>query len=1176
MVFLTKKGLKGSNLFLEGEELSLKFILGRAGTGKTYTCLKEIRNKLKESPDGSFLILMVPEQATFQSEKMLVSGLKGMIRAQVLSFRRLAWHVLQETGGLARLHIGELGRQMLLRKLLITHREKLRAFHRTAGFSGFVQRLEDMISEIKQYGVTGKQLAGIAAFLANRKDQQILADKLGDISLLYDQLENYLGGQFIAPDDYLDLLAERLCLSNTVRGSEIWIDGFSGFTPQEYKVVEQMLKVADRVNIALCLDSRNYKKMSADAEEADVFYPVREAMQKIKAIAIQEGIFIEPPFTLDDFMPPRFSRIPAVAFMEENFFRFTGRPSQGRADGIKLVAAANQRAEVEGTAREIISLCREKGYRWRDISVILRQVESYHTLIDTIFADYKIPFFIDTKRGVANHPLAELIIAALEVVAAGWNHDSVFRYLKTDLTPVSREDTDMMENYVLEHGIKGSRWSDPADWEYVRYKLAEGREENNAEKKEEKLAMINTVRCSATRHLLKFEKAVDNSANIKQMATALFELLTDLDVPGQLEKWNAQAGEEDDLEAAQEHSQVWSAVIEMFDQLVESLGNEAIAVEDFLKIIEAGLEGIRLGLVPPGLDQVLVASLERSRNPDIKACFVLGVNDGVLPARLEQKGVFADYEREYLESVGLILAPAGLRRTLKEQFLVYIALTRSSEYLWLSYCLTDEEGRGLMPSPVINRLKKIFPHLEETTCPVYPPEDREQALKFVVNADRVLSCLALSLRNSTPGGSISPVWPAVYDWLIKQPYMQEKCRRVLDGLFYTNKEAPLSEASSRSLFGETLQASVSRCERYYACPFAHFSAYGLQLKERPVFTLQRPDMGQFYHTCLKLFVQEVSKKENEWSELSDEQCVQLVKEIVEEVVPSLNNEILLSTARYRYLAARLSKTVERAVYVLSTHARRSLFKPLSVELPFDSRGLLPALVLPLADGRTMELSGRIDRVDIAAAGDNDYLRVIDYKSSPAGLDLNKIYCGLQLQLLVYLDIVLSFASVITGREALPAGAFYFTVDDPLISAPRALMPEEVEKEMAKRLKMKGLALAEPDIVRLMDSGISGYSDLIPAGLKKDGSLYSNASMVSLQQFNVLRRYLRKLLAYAGQKILDGSIEIKPYRYKNSSACQYCAFWPVCSFDPLIPGNEYRHIKVLKAEEIWEKLNWIGN
>lgn len=1146
--------------------MSLRFIIGRAGTGKTHTCLKEIQAQINEKSDSPFpLLFLVPEQVTFQMEVSLLSGLKGTYRAQVLSFRRLAWHILSETGGISRMPVGELGKQMILRKLLMEKRKELKVFQHLTNYPGFIQNLSDAICEAKQYGLKGSHLSDLTARFAEKEN--ILSDKLKDLALLLSSYDSYLGERYLDPDCYLDLLAEKIAFSRFVQGSEVWVDCFAGFNSQEYRVIGELLKAAKRVNIALCLDSRP----AADIlEESDVFYPTLEALENIKAMAGQYGIAVERPLYLDNDLPPRYKDAPCLAHLEKYFFVQNGGPVKDQASEVKLIAAANRHAEVEGVAREILHLCREKGCRWKDISVILRKVEIYRPLIDTVFSEYGIPFFIDVKREVGHHPLIALIKSALEVVAGGWGYDSVFGYLKTGLTSVGQDDIDILENYVLAHGIKGSRWTDSEDWQYVRRYTAGG-EEVPGSVEINKLAAINRIRRAAVREIADFQAAVAQSSTIREITTALFELITSLNVFEQLNLFSEKARVEDNPDVSQEHTQIWNAIIELFDQIVETLGAERVTTGDYLKIIQTGLEGIRLGLIPPGLDQVLIAFLERSRNPNVKACFVLGVNDGLFPARPEQKGLFTDFERENIEAAGVILSPSGRRLLFNEQFLVYIALTRSSEFLWVSYALSDQEGYALTPSPVIQRLKKIIPGLAEVFLPVYPPGDEDRDLHYIAGAERTLTYLAVQLRECRSSGRLAPLWRSVYNWFIKQPMHRDRCEKTFLGLFYKNNESPLKKDLSLSLFGNPLKTSVSRLERYYSCPFAHFLTYGLKLKERAVFKLERPDLGEFYHTCLKLFVEQSLQGKQDLKSLNSEQCSQIAGRIVSEVAPSLRDEILLSSPRYRYLTTRLQRTVERAVYSLSTHASRSDFKPIAAEISFARHGQFPAFELPVAGDLKVELNGRIDRIDAAEWGTSHYLRVVDYKSSPVELNLVKIYYGLQLQLLIYLDVAVHFAGCLIGIEALPAGAFYFNVSDPVTGITRPPQPGEIETLAAKKLKMRGLVLAEPDLIKLMDNQVNGLSDLIPAGLKKDGGLYNSPSLVTMKQLAVLRDFLRKLAAAAGERILGGSAEIKPYRYKNQTACAYCEYKPVCSFDPLLPENKYRQIPALTREYIWKTL-----
>ncbi|MEW6274220.1 MAG: helicase-exonuclease AddAB subunit AddB [Bacillota bacterium] len=1143
--------------------MSLRFILGRAGTGKTHRCREEISAALKESPEGPPLILLVPEQATLQTERALSAFLpgKGLLRAQVLSFRRLAWRVLQEAGGITRTHIGEPGKQMLLRKILVERQGQWRLFSRVADRPGFVQALSEIIRELKNYRVDAGRLRQAASLLAGGKNAGGrpaggLPAKLGDLILLYEQMEKALADRYLDPDDYLALLAGKIPASRALRGSQVWIDGFAGFTPQEYKVIEQLLLAARRVSVALCLDSRS---AAGPAGDPDVFYPTRESLQRLQEMADRLGVPAEPPLLLDEQIPPRFLSNPALAHLEENFFRPAPAAYPRAAEGIKVVAAANRVAEVEGAAREIIALCREKGYRWREIAVVLKDLGAYQTLLRTIFSDYKIPFFIDARREVVNHPLVELIRSALEAIAGNWAAEPVFRYLKTDLVPVAREEVDLLENYVLAHGIKGARWYDGQDWRYVRhYTLAEEKESEE----ETELALINRIRAAAAAHLFSFQKALQKASGVREMVAALDELLAALEVPGQLAEWSKAALARGDVEAAREHAQVWGAVVDLFDQLVETLGDEKLSLNDFARIIETGLAGIRLGLIPPGLDQVLVGSLMRSRNPDVRACFVLGASDGVLPACPPAEGIFTDADRELLETAGIKLAPAGRRYLLNEQYLVYIALTRSSERLWLSYPLADEEGRAYAPSPVISRLQKIFPGLRETPCPAQPPGDPALDAEFIADADHTLSSLVLSLQEAKSGRAIPPVWWAAYNRLVDSG----RCRRVLAGLFYTNQEKPLAAGTTAALYGRVLQTSISQCERYHGCRFAYGLAHALKLKERAVYKLQPVELGEFYHACLKAFAERIAQKGLDWGELTEEECRALIGEAVAEMAPRLKSEILLSSARHRFLAERAKKVLERAARVLCAHARRGNFRPRLTEVSFAPAGELPPLAVPLSGGLRMELSGRIDRVDTAAFEQNKYIRVIDYKTGRAGLSLSEIFYGLKLQLVAYLAVGQAAA-----KDALPAGIFYFPVADPVLPRKGPLPPAAAEEEILKELKLRGFVLADPQVARLMDEQIAGHSSILPAGLKNDGSLRANSSALDLQQFALLAAYLRELLRRTGEAILAGQMEINPYRFRQIPACRYCPYKPVCLFDLRLPENRYRELAELPGEEIWARI-----
>ncbi|CCO07370.1 helicase-exonuclease AddAB subunit AddB [Desulforamulus hydrothermalis] len=1143
--------------------MSLRFIIGRAGSGKSHVCLEEIRSRLRQSQDGPPIILLVPEQATFQYEYLLVStpGLRGIVRAQVLSFRRLAWRVLQEAGGAARAHLGELGKRMLLRHILEQKKSELKVFHRAARQPGFADSLAGALTELKMYRVKPDDLVEGIRRLEKQGSSPML-DKLQDLSLLYAQMEQLLAGRFTDPDDYLNLLAERLGSAPLLHNADLYLDGFTGFTPQEFGVIEQLLLTANRVNVTLCFDPVYINKKCHTAE---FFYPTVETYHTLCETAAKLKVMVEPPVLLQAATPPRFQHSEGIAYLEKNFFRYTALPGR-QATGVSLTACANRRAEVEAAAREIIRLCRDEGLRWRDIVVVLRDLDNYSHLINTVFTDHRIPHFIDQKRNVLHHPLVELLRSVLEVVIQQWAYGPVFRCLKTDLMPVARDEVDKLENYVLAHGIRGSRWTDGRDWTYRRrYTLDE--EAACSEWEAEELALINRVRYQAVGWLLNFSQQVQQAANVREITAALFELLESLRVAEQLENWAKTAEQQGRLVEAREHAQLWQNVIQLLDEIVGAMGDEQLTLEEYAQVLEAGLAGLKLGLIPPGLDQMVVGTLERSRNPDVKAALVLGINDGVLPARPPEDGLFSDTERQVLRNAGIALAPDSRRQVLDEQYLVYVALTRASQTLWLSYPQADDEGKPLVASQVVTRVKELLPGLEERLAPVEPPCPTGD-LAFIAAPERALSYLAAMLREVKAGRRVAPVWQDVYAWFAEQPSYRETCRRVLAGLFHVNREPRLSSGLGRRLYGSCLKASVSRLERFAACPFAHFLWHGLKLKERRQFKLAAPDLGQFYHAALKEFALRLKEQAADWGRLTRQQAAELVGEVVDELAPRLQNEILLSTARYRYLTGKLKKTLERAVLTLREHARRGTFRPVAVEIGFGENAELPPVSFDLDNRCSMEMNGRIDRIDCAAAGGRLYLTVIDYKSGQAVLDLAGIVHGLQLQLLTYLHVALLHAERLVQQSALPAGMLYFSIRNPFVSSNGPLSEEEAAKSLLKQLKMKGLLLADPLVIAHMDSQLNGQSDLLPVGLKKNGEFFSKSKVIDPEQFNLLRSYLEQTLQSAGRRIMQGEIAVSPYRRGRETACAFCIFKAVCQFDPLLEDNTYRLLFDEEEPQLW--------
>lgn len=1197
----------------------LRLIIGRSGAGKTRQCLAEIATK-EQADARTNCIYLVPEQGSFHAEKSLLKYVQkgatasGTFRAQVLSFQRLAWRVLQETGGGLATPLDDLGKALLLKHIIEKNKAHFKVFARVMDRPGFLEQLVRTLSEMKIYQISPEQLASLCG--ETEEDMLVgLEGKLAEFTFIYQQFEAYITERYLDIDDNLELLTARLHKAVFLCKAEVWIDGFDGFTPQEYAVIRELMLHCPAVNITLCLAKEHLRQK---LPETHVFFQPWDTYQHLRGLAAEIGCAVGETVLLPEPQERRFAGAGSghLALLEESFLGSVA-PVAGPVEGIRLRAAANRRAEVEEAAAEILALCRDKGLRYQDIAVLLRDFTNYEDLLANVFRDYEIPYFLDMKKPVRHHPLPDLIQAVLEVVQGGWRYEPLFRALKTDLLGISRQETALLENYCLAHGLKGSRWTDGKPWEYRSgFRWDEGKDEQRESILEEKLLrQVNRARTKVVAMLLPFQQALQAAQTGRAFSEALFVFLTRMEVAETLERWSNKAETEGELEEARLHLAVWQKILDLLDSLVGVLGEQEMTLAEFTQVVTGGLETLELGLIPPGLDQVLVGSVDRSRHPDLKAVLILGVNEGIFPARAVENGLFSDEEKLFFQERQIKMAPTTEKKLYAEQFLIYRALTAAKQYLTLSFAMADAEGKALAPSPLLKRIEELFPGVTVNFVSAEKnsgdgnnsdgQSDLLMAEELVTCPRPTLSRLAVELRQAVAGQRIDPGWWEVYNWYLGKEEWAESLARIVQGLFYRLEEARLPYDLVKSLYGAAgiLRTSVSRLEKFQACPFAHFLTYGLKLRERAEFQAGAPDLGQFFHAGLEQFYYLLRERGLRWGELTKQEMKRLVDEIVEQLVPLLQNEVLLSTARSRYLVGKLKRILWRAVVVLGEHERQGTFRPVGMEIGFGEKGQLPGLTFTLADGTKILLRGRIDRVDAAQDERGTYLRVIDYKSGTASLSLPEIYYGLKLQLLTYLDVVLTHAASLlsggadstAGQEqvaatgnvrssgpapgqssapetVLPGGVLYFSLKDPLIAAKGPLTEEEIEKKILASLKMKGYLLQDERVVRLMDQNMQGRSLLLPVALTKDGDFYKNAqNILSREKFDVLCRQVEKQLCTIGDGIMAGKAAIHPSRCNGKIPCGYCAYAAVCRFDLSVPGYTFRLLPEKEPAELWEEM-----
>ncbi len=1147
--------------------MSLRLIYGRAGCGKSHFCMEEIRKRLEDKgsePIKDPLILLVPEQYSMQAERDLVQVAPrgGAIEGQVLSFRRMAYRVFGEVGGFTRRHINSSGKAMLLYRIIEELREKLSFFERASAQSGFVGTISELISEFKRYNIDPTMLENLYKDI----EDETLREKIKEIGIIYNRFEELVHQRYIDADDDLTLLAEKLPESTQFDGAEIWIDEFSGFTPQEYRVIEELLKKAKRVSVCLCTD---YLIDEMPFLNNDVFAPVRNTATKLMELARRNNIEIENPVTFKEQPYYRYKDSEELAHLEEYFFSYPYKRYTEPTKDIEIFTASNIYTEIEQAARKIQFLCRERGIRYKDIAVVTRNLDEYHRLISAIFPQYGIPFFIDMKKPIESHPLVTLILSMMDIFIHNWSYESVFRYLKTGLTGIDREDIDVLENYVLANGIRGSQWLMEDDWSY---RPDSGFTTSGMTERELFiLDRVNKTRKEIIKPIIIFRNKTKGRTSVRIMCSAIYEFLCDLKVPERIEERIQTLKNNGSLTLANEYSQIWNIVMEVLDQTVEAMGEESMGIEKFRNVLAIGFSEHKIGLIPPSLDQVLVGSIERSRSHEIKALFILGVNDGVFPASPGEEGILSDSDREALRTMGVELAQDTRTQAFDEQFIIYSTLSTTGGLLYISYPVADHEGRTLRPSIIISRLRKIFPNITESNN-LAEGDSAKDAINMISAPMPTFNELISILRQGVLGHKVNPIWKHVRNWYEKQELWKERLARVQEWIGYTNQVERVDTSKVKQLYGSPVYSSISRLEQYASCPFSFYLRYGLGAKDRKVFKLTPPDLGSFMHHVIDEFSTRIKEVGISWRELDRDWCEREISNIVDELLERKLGWLVNNSPRYRYLVVRLKRVITRAIWVIAEHISRSNFEPIGYEISFgESRNdKFPPIVLELPSGQKIHLVGRIDRVDALKTDEGTYIRIIDYKSGNRDFKLSDVYYGLQIQLVTYLGAVLEHGQELLKDKVFPGGMLYFRIDDPMIRLTGEVDEGEIEKAIMKQLRMKGLVLADVKLIKEMDRDIEGLSSIIPARINKDGNL-GKSSAATMEQFDELCKYSKRLLTQMAQEMMEGRVSISPYKEKKATACDYCPYSAVCQFDPSFQDNRYRIIRDIKDEEIWSAI-----
>lgn len=1141
--------------------MALQFILGNSGSGKTYYIHQKIVELSNQDPKKNFLII-VPEQFTMQTQRELVDMQMhhSIMNIDILSFKRLAYRVFDELGSFCYQVLEETGKNLILRRIAQEKADELTVLKKNMTKMGYIDEVKSLISELAQYNIMPMQLAEAAEKLPEGS----FSYKLKDVLTMYQGFLDFLEGRFVTAEEVLELLIDVADQSEILRNSVIVFDGFTGFTPIQNRLINELLKTAEDIYVTVTIDVREnfYHCMGAH----ELFAMSKKMIRSLQKMADELHIPVTDPIVLAHHKNSRFKQSEALFFLEQNLFRSRGDQydlKEGQTD-ISIYSLKNPREELQYIAREIERLVRNGQYRYKDIAIVCGDLQGYANYANEVFMEYQIPVFIDQKTSIIFHPFIEFLRASLEVVLYDFSNESIFRYLRSGLSGITAEEVDRIENYCIAAGIRGyKKWSEMFCYRPKAYT-------------EESLAGINEIREKIAEQFSSFYPALkQKNITVKEQILSFYRFICERQIEKQLKEKEQFYEEAGDLKHAKEYAQIYRIVMELFDKMVELLGEEEISLEEFARILDAGYEAADVGIIPPGYDRVVFGDIERSRLNEIKVLFFAGVNDGVIPKAGGADGILSQLEREHLEEMQIELAPTVREKSFIQRFYLYLNLTKPSEKLYLSYARVDGEGKAMRSSYLIHMILKLYKGLEIQEI------EEEPFIKRIVTSKSARALLVEGMEHASKWQKNEEeeqirYWAALCRWYENEPKLKEEAAKLLEAAKLKHEDTPISAAVTRALYGTSIENSVTRLETFAACAFSHFLTYGLMLRERSESGFAAVDIGNVFHEVLEQYAKKLREHGYSWFTVTEEESEQILEEAVEQALGENHNTALYENARSSYAKDRMYRILKRTVNALLYQVRQGKFAPDGFEVSFSYAEDMKSVNFQLSEEEKMHLRGRIDRIDTYQNEDKVYVKIIDYKSGNTSFQFLNIYHGLQLQLVVYMNAAVELMEKrYPKKEVVPAGIFYYHVNDPMVETDQALSEEDLKKNILKQLKLNGLANDSREVIDSLDTSLDGAvsvtSDVIPVGLNKDGSLKKNSKAMNTADFAALSSYVNETILHLGQRMLKGDIGVLPYALGDQTGCDYCAYRAICHFDRKVPGFDYRKLEELSDEEIIGKM-----
>lgn len=1110
--------------------MGLRIIYGRAGSGKSEYCYQEIAKEIEKNEK---IFLITPEQFSFTAEKKLMEAVKteAVLQAEVIHLSRLAKRVIKEIG-IKDDRMTKCGKAMLISHILTTQKKELKYLSKS---EENIDLAISSITELKKHGVTVERLKE----QIEKTENIYLKTKLQDISIIYEQYDEQIKQSYIDEADELTILAQNIEKIEWLKNSIIYIDEFAGFTYSEYHVIKELIKYAKQVNITITVDDLG-QTLNPDT---DIFYANKITVKKLQEIVEQNELKQEKPIKLTEIK--RF-KTPELKYIEGHLFKTQSTKYEQKVENLSMFLAKNQYTEIEYIAKEITKLVKEKNKRYNDIAIITKNIQNYSNLAKVIFEKYDIPIFIDEKRELSQNIIIQYVLSIFEILQKNYSKESVFQYAKMGFLDIEQGDIFKLENYCTKWGIKQNKFKK----DFV-YELEDNKQE---------VEYYNELRKRIIEPIEKLRQKIRKEKTAKAVTLAIYEFLEEQKIEEKISLKMQELKQKNREDLVQEYKESYEILINVLDEIVKIFKDENITINQYSNILKQGLKASSLGKIPGTQDQVIMGDVDRSRSHKVDTIFIIGLNDGVYPSINKSEGFLGDEDREYLKEQGIELAKGTLENLYDDNFNIYKAFTTAERELHLSYSSADTEGGALRPSIYITKIKKMFPNLKETSDVI--------TQKYEITNQKVTYEALIEKLAKIQEKELEPEWKETYRYFENEASWKNKLEKDLQGLSYTNIPQNIETTTIEKLYGNVLKTSVSKLETYKKCPFSYFLKYGLNLKQKEELKIQNFDTGSFMHEIIDLFFNQVKEENIQLTELLGEE--EKIRKIVNQIVETkldYGKYRFTATVKYKILIQRLERMVTKALKYIVESLVYSDFNVEGTEVEFDNGKEYKPIKITLGTGKRIEIRGKIDRVDIARTSDGNYLRIIDYKSSARNVDLNEVYAGISIQLLTYLD------AICEEKDLMPAGILYFNLIEKNVN-PKVKTEEAIEEEIRKQFKMKGLILADIEVMKMQDNNLKEgkTSKIIPAGISGKGAINKrDTNGVEQEEFEVLQKYIGKIIKEIGKEILQGKIDLKPTNYKGKTPCRYCEYHAICGFDARNNKNKYEYIENLSKDDIIRKM-----